>query len=435
MAHGSGAPGSPSSAHIPDGHTTPTNATPPPNRTEAAIEEDRRWLAHTYHPLPVVIARAKGAWVEDVEGRRYLDCLAGYSALNFGHSNERLLGAAREQLTRVTMTSRAFHNDRLGPFAHALSDLCGGGTVLPMNSGAEAVESAIKVARAWGYRVKGVTPERANIIVMDHSFHGRTTTIISFSDDPDAHDDFGPYTPGFRRAHFGDADSVEALVDADTVAVLVEPVQGEAGVVVPPADFLPRLRALCDREDVLLVADEVQSGLGRTGTTFGCDLWGVTPDLRTLGKALGGGIVPLSAVVGREDVIGVLEPGQHGSTFGGNPLAAAIGSEVVAMLAEGTFQERARLLGGVLLERLEPLVGHGVTGFTQVGLWSGVSIDPSLGTGRDLCEAMLERGVLVKDTHGSTVRLSPPLTVSESDVVFACDALAGAVEEMAGGGR
>lgn len=435
MAHGSGAPGSPSSAHIPDGHTTPTHATPPPTRTEAAIEEDRRWLAHTYHPLPVVIARAKGAWVEDVEGRRYLDCLAGYSALNFGHSNERLLGAAREQLTRVTMTSRAFHNDRLGPFAHALSDLCGGGTVLPMNSGAEAVESAIKVARAWGYRVKGVTPERANIIVMDHSFHGRTTTIISFSDDPDAHDDFGPYTPGFRRAHFGDADSVEALVDADTVAVLVEPVQGEAGVVVPPADFLPRLRALCDREDVLLVADEVQSGLGRTGTTFGCDLWGVTPDLRTLGKALGGGIVPLSAVVGREDVIGVLEPGQHGSTFGGNPLAAAIGSEVVAMLAEGTFQERARLLGGVLRERLEPLVGHGVTGFTQVGLWSGVSIDPSLGTGRDLCEAMLERGVLVKDTHGSTVRLSPPLTVSESDVVFACDALAGAVEEMAGGGR
>lgn len=437
MEHGSGAPSSSSSPTPPaspsSGRDLGARATH--TLTAEAIEEDHRWLAHTYDPLPVVVTAAKGAWVEDVEGRRFLDCLAGYSAMNFGHSNERLLGAARHQLARLTMTSRAFHNDRLGPFAHALSDLCGGGTVLPMNTGAEAVESAIKVSRAWGYRVKGVAPERANIIVMDHSFHGRTTTIISFSDDPDAHDDFGPYTPGFRRAHFGDADSVQALVDEDTVAVLVEPVQGEAGVVVPPDDFLPRLRGICDRHDVLLVADEVQSGLGRTGTTFGCDLWGVRPDLRTLGKALGGGILPLSAVVGREDVIGVLSPGQHGSTFGGNPLAAAVGSEVVRILEEGTCQERAHHLGGVLREHLEPLVGHGVTGFTQVGLWSGVSIDPALGTGHDLCERMLHHGVLAKDTHGSTVRLSPPLTVSESDVIFACDALAHAVEDLSGGER
>ncbi len=420
----------PSPAPVPAPPSTPT-----PARTAQAIARDERWLAHTYHPLPVVITSAQGAWVRDVEGRRYLDCLAGYSAMNFGHSNERLLEAARDQLTRVTMTSRAFHNDRLGPFAEALSHLCGGGLVLPMNTGAEAVESAIKVARAWGYRVKGVTPERANIIVMDHAFHGRTTTIVSFSDDPDAHDDFGPFTPGFRRARFGDADSVEDLIDQDTVAVLVEPIQGEAGVVVPPDDFLPRLRGICDRHDVLLVADEIQSGLGRTGETFGCDLWGVTPDLRTLGKALGGGILPLSAVVGREDVIGVLTPGQHGSTFGGNPLAAAIGSEVVAILSEGTLQKRARDLGQVLRSRLEPLVGRGITGFTQVGLWSGITLEERLGMGRDLGERMMERGVLVKDTHGSTIRLSPPLTVSESEVIFACDALAGAVEELAGEDR
>lgn len=428
-APGSAAPPAAPSSSAPPA-APPSSATPLPTPTEAAIARDQRWLAHNYDPLPVVLTRGRGAWVEDVEGRRYLDALAGYSALNFGHGNPRLLAAAHAQLDRLTMTARAFHNDRLGPYAEALAELSGADMVLPMNTGVEAVEASIKVARAWGYRVKGVTRDHANIIVMDHNFHGRTTTVISFSDDPDAHDDFGPYTPGFRMARFGDVDSVEALVDEDTVAVLVEPIQGEAGVIVPPDDFMPRLRGLCDRTGVLLIADEVQSGLGRTGTTFACDLWGVQPDLRTLGKALGGGIVAASAVVGRGDVLGVLRPGEHGSTFGGNPLASAVGLEVVHILQEGTYQARSAELGVVLRDALQSMVGHGVTGFTQVGLWSGVSIDPALGTGRELCDHLRERGVLAKDTHGSAVRLSPPLTVSESDVVFLCEALAESLEDM-----
>lgn len=326
-----------------------TPATPgmdsPPSPTAAAVAEDKKWLAQTYHPLPVVISSARGAWVEDIEGKRYLDCLAGYSALNFGHGNERLIVAARRQLDQLTMTSRAFYNDKLTEFARELDQLAGADLVIPMNTGAEAVESAIKAARAWGYRVKGVEADQANIIVMGSNFHGRTTTIISFSDDPDARDDFGPYTPGFRRATFGDANSVAAVMDDNTVAVLVEPIQGEAGVVIPPDGFLRRVRDLCTANNVLMIADEIQSGLGRTGTTFACELWGVKPDLMTLGKALGGGIVPVSAVVGRGDVLGVLEPGQHGSTFGGNPLASAVGLEVVRMLTEGTYQEAAKTLG------------------------------------------------------------------------------------------
>lgn len=285
------------------------------NPTAAAVAEDKKWLAQTYHPLPVVISSAHGAWVEDIEGKRYLDCLAGYSALNFGHGNERIIEAARKQLDRLTMTSRAFYNDKLTDFARELAQLAGADLVLPMNTGAEAVESAIKAARAWGYRVKGVEADQANIIVMDNNFHGRTTTIISFSGDADARDDFGPYTPGFRQAKFGDANSVASLMDDNTVAVLVEPIQGEAGVVIPPDGFMRRVRDLCTANNVVMIADEIQSGLGRTGTTFACDLWEVKPDLMTLGKALGGGIVPVSAVVGRGDILGVLEPGQHGSTL------------------------------------------------------------------------------------------------------------------------
>lgn len=398
--------------------------------TGEAIAREGRWLAHNYHPLPVVIHRAEDAWVWDIEGRRYLDCLAGYSALNFGHGNPRILAALQQQLLRMTMTSRAFHNDRLGRFAEELAGLAGAQMVLPMNTGAEAVETAIKIARAWGYRVKGVEADRANIIVMDGNFHGRTTTIVSFSDDPLARADFGPYTPGFRTARFGDAESVAELVDSDTVAVLVEPIQGEAGVVIPPDDFLPGVRQICDRNNVLLVADEVQSGLGRTGTTFATEIWDVTPDLRTLGKALGGGVLALSAVVGSREVIGVLRPGEHGSTFGGNPLAAAVGLEVVRILAEGIYQDRAVQLGNRLRSHIEPLVGKGVIGFSQIGLWSGVTIDPALGTGRQLCERLMERGVLAKDTHGSTVRFSPPLTISEADLDFLGETLAAALGDL-----
>ena len=402
------------------------------DRTSEAIGLEDEHAAHNYHPLPVVVASGEGAWVTDVDGKRYLDCLAAYSAVNFGHGNPRLVAAAREQLDRITLTSRAFHNDRLGTFVTELAALCGKDMVLPMNTGAEAVESAIKVARAWGYRVKGVAPDAANIIVMAGNFHGRTTTIISFCDDPDAHDDFGPYTPGFLTVPYGDAAAVAAAIDENTVAVLVEPIQGESGIVVPPADFLPSLRELTRERNVLLIADEIQSGLGRVGSTFACELVGVVPDLYLLGKALGGGIVPVSAVVGDRDVLGVLQPGQHGSTFGGNPLAAAVGLEVVRMLATGEPQERARELGAHLHDRLEELVGHGVVAVRGAGLWAGIDIDPAIGTGREVCEALMRRGVLAKDTHGSTIRLAPPIVVEQADLDWAVDQLAAVLDELRG---
>ncbi|MCD2443652.1 ornithine--oxo-acid transaminase [Agromyces sp. SYSU K20354] len=400
--------------------------------TSAAIALEDEHAAHTYHPLPVVVASGDGAWVTDVAGRRYLDCLAAYSAVNFGHGNPRLVAAAREQLDRITLTSRAFHNDRLGPFVTELAELCGKDMVLPMNTGAEAVESGIKVARAWGYRVKGVAPGSANIVVMAGNFHGRTTTIISFSDDPDARDDFGPYTPGFRTVPYGDADAVAEAIDENTVAVLVEPIQGESGIVMPPADFMPRLRALCTARRVLLIADEIQSGLGRVGATFACELVGVVPDLYLLGKALGGGVVPVSAVVGDRDVLGVLRPGEHGSTFGGNPLAAAVGLEVVRMLATGEPQQRARELGARLHERLGRLIGRGVVAVRGAGLWAGIDIDPTIGTGREVCEALMRRGVLAKDTHGSTIRLAPPIVVEPADLDWAVERLAEALDDLRG---
>ncbi|WP_353808342.1 ornithine--oxo-acid transaminase [Agromyces sp. SYSU T00194] len=402
------------------------------NATEAAIALEEAHAAHNYHPLPVVVASGEGAWVTDVEGRRYLDCLAAYSAVNFGHGHPQLVAAAHAQLDRITLTSRAFHNDRLGPFVTELAELVGMDMVLPMNTGAEAVESAIKVARAWGYRVKGVPTDAANIVVMAGNFHGRTTTIVSFSDDPDARADFGPFTPGFRAVPYGDADAAADAIDANTVAVLVEPIQGEAGIVVPPADFLPRVRELCDANGVLLIADEIQSGLGRTGSTLACDLVGVRPDLVTLGKALGGGIVPVSAVVGSADVLGVLRPGEHGSTFGGNPLAAAVGLEVVRLLASGEPQARARDLGARLRARLDALVGRGVVAVRGAGLWAGIDIDPALGTGREVCEALMRRGVLAKDTHGSTIRLAPPIVVEASDLDWAVDQLEAVLAELAG---
>ncbi|OIH92342.1 ornithine--oxo-acid transaminase [Curtobacterium sp. MCBA15_001] len=391
--------------------------------TAAALAVEDRSLAHNYSPLPVVIASGSGATVTDVDGKEYLDGLAAYSAVNFGHGNPRLLDAARAQLDRVTLTSRAFVNDRLGPFASALAELTGTDMVLPMNTGAEAVESAIKVSRAWGYRVKGVPAEHATIIVASGNFHGRTTTIISFSDDPSARDDFGPYTPGFRTVPYGDAEALRAAMDETVVAVLLEPIQGEGGVVIPPESYLPSVRAICDEFGALFVADEIQSGLGRTGHTLAVSRVGVRPDLITLGKALGGGIVPVSAVVGSREVLGVLRPGEHGSTFGGNPLAAAVGSEVVAMLAEGTFQQRALDGEPLLRGLLEDLVGHGVVAHRVAGLWAGIDIDPAIGTGKEIAKAMAARGVLVKDTHGSTIRFAPPLVVTDDEIAMAIGVL------------
>ncbi|MDU0302631.1 ornithine--oxo-acid transaminase [Streptomyces sp. PAL114] len=373
-------------------------------------------LAHNYHPLPVVVARAEGAWVEDVEGRRYLDMLAGYSALNFGHRHPALIEAAHRQLDRLTLTSRAFHNDRLAGFAERLAALTGLDMVLPMNTGAEAVESGIKVARKWAYDVKGVPADRATIVVAADNFHGRTTTIVSFSTDEVARSGFGPFTPGFRVVPYNDLAAMEAAVDETTAAVLIEPVQGEAGVVIPDDGYLAGVRELTRRTGCLFVADEIQSGLGRTGRTLAVEHESVVPDVVLLGKALGGGIVPVSAVVGRREVLQVLRPGEHGSTFGGNPLAAAVGTAVVELLETGEFQRRAAELGVVLREGLEALVGKGVTGFRSRGLWAGVDVDPALGTGREISERLMREGILVKDTHGSTVRLAPPLTITAEEL-------------------
>ncbi|MGV0741157.1 ornithine--oxo-acid transaminase [Mycolicibacterium sp. XJ870] len=395
--------------------------------TAAVIALDDRHVAHNYSPLPVVATSAAGAWITDVTGRRYLDCLAAYSAVNFGHRNPEVIAAAHAQLDRLTLVSRAFHSDQLGPFAQALAELCDKDMVLPMNSGAEAVESGIKVARKWGADVKGVPAGQANIVVAQNNFHGRTTTIISFSDDETARRGFGPYTPGFRSVPFGDAGAVSDAIDENTVAVLIEPIQGEAGVIVPPADFLPRVREVCTQRMVLMIADEIQSGLARTGRTFACEHWGVVPDVYLLGKALGGGVIPLSAVVADRDVLGVLHPGEHGSTFGGNPLAAAIGNTVVAMLRRGEFQLRSTELGAHLHTRLNALIGHGVLAVRGLGLWAGVDVDPALGTGKQLSMALAERGVLVKDTQGSTLRFAPPLVVTLDEIDWAVEQFADAL--------
>ncbi|KPC59329.1 ornithine--oxo-acid transaminase [Streptomyces chattanoogensis] len=394
--------------------------------TARAIAAADAHSAHNYHPLPVVVATAEGAWMTDVEGRRYLDLLAGYSALNFGHANRRLLDAAAAQLERVTLTSRAFHHDRFADFCTRLAELCGMELVLPMNTGAEAIETAVKTARKWGYQVKGVPDGRAKIIVADNNFHGRTTTIVSFSTDAEARAGFGPYTPGFEIVPYGDLAAMEAAVDADTVAVLLEPIQGEAGVLVPPPGYLAGVRELTRARKVLFIADEIQSGLGRTGRTFACEHEGVVPDMYVLGKALGGGVVPVSAVVSSREVLGVFAPGEHGSTFGGNPLACAVALEVIAMLRTGEFQARATELGEHLHAELAPLAGGGaVDAVRGRGLWAGVDINPSRGTGREVAERLMARGVLVKDTHGATIRIAPPLTISKEDLDWGLDQLRG----------
>ncbi len=401
--------------------------------TDAAIELDHRHVAHNYAPLPIVAASAEGVWITDIEGRRYLDCLAAYSAVNFGHRNPEVVATAHAQLDCVTLVSRAFHAEPLGPFCAALAALCGKDMVLPMNSGAEAVESGIKVARKWGLDVKGVPAEQSNIVVARNNFHGRTTTIISFSDDEAARHGFGPYTPGFRSVPFGPddprADAMAEAIDDNTVAVLIEPIQGEAGIIVPPDGYLARVRALCTERNVLLIADEIQSGLARTGRTFACDHWDVVPDVYLLGKALGGGVLPLSAVVADREVLGVLRPGQHGSTFGGNPLAAAIGSTVIEILRSGEFQTRSTELGFHLHTRLQSLIGHGVLAVRGKGLWAGVDIDPVHGTGKQISLKLAERGVLVKDTHGSTLRFAPPLVITAAEIDWAVDQLAGVLTE------
>lgn len=391
--------------------------------TQEHIELVVARAAHNYHPLPVVVAEAEGVWVTDVDGRKYMDMLSAYSAINFGHRPAEVLAVAKAQLDRVTLTSRAFHSDQLGPFCEALAKLCDKDMVLPMNTGAEAVETALKMARRWGYRIKGVPEGRARVVTCEGNFHGRTTTIVGFSSDPSARADFGPFTPGFDEVAYGDLAALEDAITDETVGFLIEPIQGEGGVIMPPPGFLKDARELCRAQSVLFLADEIQSGLGRCGATFCCDTEDVVPDVYILGKALGGGVVPVSAVVADREVLGVFDPGSHGSTFGGNPLAAAIGHKVCEMLGTGRFQENARELGALALERLEALAGPGRTVETVRGrgLWFGIDVREEAGTARHFCDLLRTEGILAKDTHGATIRLAPPLSIDREELDWALE--------------
>lgn len=386
--------------------------------------------ARNYSSMPVTIAEGKGSWVKDVDGKWYIDCLAGYSANNFGHLHPEIVEVAHSQLNTLTLTARAFMNNKLGEFTDAVSELTGKDLVLPMNGGAEAVETALKTARKWGELVKGIPEDRTEIITARNNFHGRTISIVSFSDDQDAYKNFGPKTPGFVPVDYGNIDELEATINENTAAVLMEPIQGEAGVIIPPDGYLQAVRELCTKHNVKLILDEIQSGFGRTGKTFASEHWNVKPDMYILGKALGGGIMPVSAVAANEDFLGVLKPGEHGSTYGGNPLAAAIGTKAVELIQRGEFQEKAERYGEQLRERLADMQNRniGIVAFRSIGLWAGVDIDPSLKTGKQMCLDSLQEGILIKDTHGSTVRISPPLNIGSMDLDVAMNRFEKALE-------
>ncbi len=384
----------------------------------------QRHSARNYAPLPVVIAKASGCWVEDVDGRRYLDMLSAYSALNFGHGHPEIVEAFVAQARTLSLTSRAFQNDQFGPFCEEITSLAGQDLVLPMNSGAEGVETALKTARKWGYQVKGVPPGRAEIIVCAGNFHGRTITIVSFSDDPQFREGFGPFTPGFRLVPYGDAAALEAAIGPNTVGFLVEPIQGEGGIVVPPAGYLERAREICTRHRVLFIADEIQTGLGRTGRLFACDHESVKPDLLILGKALGGGMMPVSAVLASREILGVFRPGDHGSTFGGNPLACAVARVSMKILQRDRLAERAASLGAAFLERLRGLRSPRVREVRGRGLLIGIELRPDAGPAKDYAKRLKEEGILCKDTVESVLRIAPPLVIEERDLDWATERIA-----------
>ena len=380
------------------------------------IDFEKTVAAANYDPLPIVLREARGCWVTDVEGRRYLDMMSAYSAVSMGHGHPRILKAMAEQAARLAVTSRAYHTDVLAPFLKRLVDLAGLDRALPMNTGAEAVETAIKAARRWGYRVKGIAADRAEIVVAEQNFHGRTTAIVGFSSDAAYRDGFGPFTGGFRAVPFGDAAAVAAAITENTCAVLIEPIQGEAGIVVPPDGYLRELRSLCDARGVLLILDEVQSGLGRTGRWFAHQHEGIRPDGLILGKALGGGVYPVSAFVATAELMGVFDPGSHGSTFGGNALAARIGLEALAVIEEEGLVERSAELGAYLVDRLRAMRSNVVADVRGRGLWAGVEVDPHVVSARTLCDALAAEGVLSKDTHGTVLRFAPPLTITREEL-------------------
>ncbi len=394
------------------------------SRTQQILEEVERYSAHNYHPLPVVLERGEGVWVHDVEGRRYLDMLAAYSALNQGHGHPAILSAAREQLDRITLTSRAFHNDRMGPFLKLLCESSGYPMALPMNTGAEAVETAIKTVRKWGYMVKGVPEDQAEIIVCENNFAGRTTTIVGFSSEPRYREGFGPFAPGFRIIPYGELEALEAAITPHTVGFLVEPIQGEGGVVVPPDGYLREAAALCRSRGVAFMADEIQTGLGRTGRLFCCDWEEVRPDILMVGKALGGGVYPVSAVLADREYLEVFRPGDHGSTFGGNPLGAAVAEASLRVILEEDLPGRSATLGGWFMERLRELDSPHVHEVRGRGLMIGVVIRRSSGPARPFCEALMERGILAKETQEQVIRFAPPLVIRHDELEWALGPIA-----------
>lgn len=389
-------------------------------RTAELLAIEDAWGAHNYHPLPIVVASASGAWVTDVEGRRYLDCLSAYSALNQGHVHPAILSVFVEQASRVTLTSRAFRNDQLPLFCQELASICQLDVVLPMNSGAEAVETAIKAARRWGYEKKGIATDAAEVIVCAGNFHGRTTTLVGFSSEDDYKRHFGPFTPGFVTVAYGDIEALSAAITPNTCAFLIEPIQCEAGIIMPPAGFLRAAAALCRQHNVLLIADEIQTGLGRTGRWFACDHENVQPDIYVLGKALAGGFYPVSACVGRRDVMELFTPGSHGSTFGGNPLGAAVARAALQVLRDEALIERSARLGRVLLDALGAIQSPVVREIRGIGLLAGVELTVPA---RKYCEQLLERGVLCKETHERVIRLAPPLVIDEADLLWMVEQL------------
>jgi len=411
--------------------TTAARAQALARKSPTPIELERRHGARNYDPLKVVLERGQDVWLFDTAGRRYLDMMSAYSAVSFGHANPTLVHTLTEQAKTLAVTSRAFHTARLGSFLERLCRMTGMDRALPMNTGAEAVETAIKAARKWAYKVKGVPAGQAEILVAAGNFAGRTTTIISFSSEPQYRDGFGPFTPGFRSVPFGDPAALDAAIGPNTAAFIVEPVQGEAGIIVPPLGYLRTVREICSRRNILMIADEVQTGLGRTGRILACDHEGVRPDGLTLGKALGGGLLPVSAFCAREELMAVFAPGDHGSTFGGNPLGAAVGEAALTLLEQGPYCETARVQGEYLLAQLNRLDHPAIIDIRGKGLLVGVEIDPAFAGARKVCDALVDEGVLTKDTHGTVVRMAPPLTIRSEQIDQAVAALGRALERIA----
>lgn len=380
--------------------------------------------AHNYHPLPVVISKAKGVWVWDVEGKKYMDMLSAYSAVNQGHRHPKIIEALKKQADRVTLTSRAFHNDQLGPFLKKVTEFCDMEMALPMNTGAEAVETALKTARKWGYLKKGVSPDKAEIIACERNFHGRTITIISFSTEKQYKEGFGPYTPGFKIIPYGDIDALKKAINENTVGFLVEPIQGEGGIIIPPKGYLKEAKSICEENNVLFILDEIQTGLGRTGKNFAYEHEDAKPDILILGKALGGGVIPISVVVSSKEILGVFRPGDHGSTFGGNPLACAVAIASLEVIEEENLAQRASEMGEYFMNKLKEINSPKVKEIRGKGLLIGIEIKEEYGKARIYCEKLMELGLLCKETHETVIRFAPPLVISKEEIDWATERIA-----------